>query len=140
MSLKIRKFIEKVLFENVKKDWIELSTVSAKEAKAIETKLGFNVEGFVRIIDDSAVKHIINTHGNAVVEAKIGQLAVTVSDFELIPKIVAEYDNITKGVNGRKQEVIIYSKKMGNKYFYVEEIRTGRKKLAMNTFYIKKAS
>ena len=67
------------------------------------------------------------------------KLALT-EDFLLrIPEIVTHYDALTTSKNRRGQDVILYSKTYDNGVtIYVEEVRSGRKELAMDTMYIHK--
>jgi hypothetical protein len=50
----------------------------------------------------------------------------------LIPFIIENYDFIGKG---KEDNTIVYKKIINQEYYYVEEIRTGRKKLALKTLY-----
>lgn len=56
-----------------------------------------------------------------------------------IPEIVTHYDALTTSKNRRGQDVILYSKTYDNGVtIYVEEVRSGRKELAIDTMYIHK--
>ena len=71
--------------------------------------------------DISAVKHSRKKHPN-----------MTETDFCLIPMIIAAADEITKG---KYPDTVVYRKTLEKEYYYVECTRTGRKRLAMKTFY-----
>ena len=73
------------------------------------------------MIDISAVKHSRKKHPN-----------MTETDFCLIPMIISAADEITKG---KYPDTVVYSKTLEKEYYYVECTRTGRKRLAMKTFY-----
>ena len=105
---------------------------------------GINVdENWVHSIDDAHIAHAMKQHGNEAVERSRGQIAITESDFEKIPDILRNYDNLDVSSNTNKQRnnVVIYNKKYpdGTTY-YVEEVRNGRKSLAFQTMYKKGSS
>ena len=83
--------------------------------------LGCDVTGFQRMVDISAVKHSRKKHPN-----------ITEADFCLIPMIIAAADEITQG---KYPDTVVYRKTLEKEYYYVECTRTGRKRLAMKTFY-----
>ena len=114
-----------------------INAIDAIEALVIETEININVENYKRIIDNFGVKHTFKKHGNAIKEASRGQLAIEIDDFDYIANIVAEPDDIIFGeVNDMSNALIKYMKNIDNiQYVYVEEIRTGRKELALQTFY-----
>jgi len=93
------------------------------------------------VVDIYAIRHAIAQHGSLQREATRGQIAVTIDDFSLIPKIIANPDAIRyEGINKQGNPVLIYEKTIGNKVFYLEEIRVRRKEVAMQTMYKRKAS
>lgn len=107
--------------------------------KINDDELKIDIIGYKKIIDTHSIKHILNRHGNAVSEAKCGQIAVEKEDFPLIP-IISCPDNI---ISIEKSKLglycIKYKKSINNTdYYYVEEIQTGRKQLACKTLYKRK--
>ena len=101
--------------------WVILGKPSPKEAMVLNALLGCDVSGFQRMIDISAIKHSRKKHPN-----------MTETDFCLIPMIIATADEITLG---KYPDTIVYRKVLDKEYYYVECTRTGRKRLAMKTFY-----
>lgn len=101
--------------------WVILGKPSPKEAMVLNALLGCDVSGFQRMIDISAIKHSRKKHPN-----------MTETDFCLIPMIIAIADEITLG---KYPDTIVYRKVLDKEYYYVECTRTGRKRLAMKTFY-----
>jgi len=93
---------------------------------------GFDLEGFNHVIDGSAMRHIINRHGDETVEASRGQLPITDSDFEKIPQVVNSYDATVFGTKTRgKRDQIGFIKRMEDgTILHIEEARTGKKELA----------
>jgi ribosomal protein L25 (general stress protein Ctc) len=105
-------------------------------------KTGVDLSGYTRSIDNYAVRHTIKQHGNPEKEAARGQLAVTLEDFGLIPEITSTPDHVFHGGQNRvKRDVTIYTKLIdGIGYWYVEEIRTGRKQAAADAMRKKKGA
>ena len=101
--------------------WVILGEPTPKEVKKLNALLGCDVTGFQRMIDISAVKHSRKKHPN-----------MTETDFCLIPMIIASADEITMG---KYPDTVVYRKTLEKEYYYVECTRTGRKRLAMKTFY-----
>lgn len=135
---KIRNFILKVITQDKPVHFINIGALSSHEISTIQTKTGFNLNGYERIIDYSSVRHILKFHGDAKLEAKRGQIAITVDDFEKIPKIVKPENISHSGKNRIGRDCIFYTTKLGTTFYCVEEIRTGKKNLALNTFYKRK--
>jgi len=100
--------------------FIDLYTITDIEAKKLGEVAGEDFRGYIRTLDAAGIKHALK-HTN-----------LSASDLLLIPFIVSEYDNIGYGT---KPNTIVYTKLIGDKYFYVEEIRVGRKKLVIKTLY-----
>lgn len=93
---------------------------------------GIDIEGHRHVIDGSAVRHVVSRHGDEKVERSRGQLAVTESDFEKIPAVLAAPDAVVFGTKTRgKRDQIGYIKRQDDgSTLYLEEIRTGKKELA----------
>jgi hypothetical protein len=118
----------------------EVSTVSTAHAQIIQSHTGIDIDRFKHILDEGAVRHTLKRHGNPAEDAKSGQIAITPADFTLIPIIISEFDSVRYGGKNKiGREVIVFQKTIGDAYFYVAEVRTGRKRLAMQTMYKRKA-
>ena len=89
----------------------------------------FNIDitGYFHFIDSDIVRHLIKRHG----KTSNDRNPITNQDFLLIPIIQKEFDH--RWTTRTKQGLfsITYVKKIVDTYYYVEEIRTGRKKLAL---------
>lgn len=121
---------------------IKLHDLYEHEIIFLETLLSVKLAGFKRTIDNYAIVHTHNKHGQESKEISRGQIAVLLSDYLLIPEIVREPKVISVGEKSNiGTELIIYEKEInGVRYFYVEEVRKKRKSLAMKTLYKRKAS
>lgn len=117
--LKLVREAEVTEWEN--NSWVFLGTPTKEEVVILNALLDCDVTGFQRMIDISAVKHTRKKHPN-----------MTETDFCLIPLIIATADEITLG---KYPDTVVYRKVLDKEYYYVEYTRTGRKRLAMKTFY-----
>jgi len=122
-------------------NWVELNRLAEAEVQVLEQKTGLNLAGYQRILDSASIRHTLKLHGNPLTEARRGQIAVSLDDFLYIPSIVNSFEELKYlGINRRGMETLLYRKQIGDVYFYVEEVRKGRKKLCLNTLYKKKAT
>lgn len=113
---------------------ILLRGVNDKVYNLIFKTLGIDISGYSHTLDSSAVKHALNRHKN-------DEVPLTIEHLSLIPDILKNADRIECGKkNNRKLNTIIYMKEYKNRVFYIEEIRSGRRQLAMNTMYFNKKS
>lgn len=135
----IRKLV-KAAIENKKinNKAVSLGVIKETQASLIKAKAEIDVKGYKRIIDISAIKHTLKKHGNPKTELHRGQIAVTEKDFEKIPLIVKSKNIIYSGKNKIGRDCLLYEAKIGNIFFYIEEIRTGKKQLALNTLFKRK--
>lgn len=117
----------------------EIGKPSKKVVDAVKQLTGLDIDGYTHVIDIFAIRHTIFKHGNAAKEAKRGQIAVTLDYIEKASKVVLSPDEIIDGgCNDIGRRVLIYQKRINNNVFYLEEIRTKKKELAMQTMYIKR--
>jgi len=123
-----KKILKLIEFSEIVKEgnnyFVDIDLLTNKEIKEIKKITGKDLTGYKRTLDISGIKHSIKKHPN-----------LSYSDFLLIPIIVKNYDFIGKG---KKDDIIVYKKEIGNEYFYIEQIRKGRKKLVIKTFYKRK--
>lgn len=93
---------------------------------------------YKHVIDNNAIRHAYTQHG-CLSEEMRGQIAITEKDIEQIPDILNSYEELFTHKNRRGQDVIVYSKSFTDGLsIYVEEVRVGRKELAMDTIYKRK--
>ena len=118
-----------------------LGKLPAKQSKLIEKITGYHLAGSERIIDTSAIRHTLRKHGSEIIETKHGQIAVSIDDFNKIPLILKEPDQIIyAGKNRLNQVVFLYQKKIGAVYYVAEAVRLSRtgNKLVFQTMYKRK--
>lgn len=139
MKNEIKELVEfAVNSKNTVNKKVEISVVNQTEANMLVIKTGFNLLGYKRIIDKSSINHAIKEHGNVKTEASRGQIAITEQDFELVPQIVKSKNVIYVGKSKLGKDCILYEAIINNTYYYVEEIRNGRKELCLKTLYKRK--
>ena len=69
------------------------------------------------------------------------RVPLLIKDYLLIPYIIRNRDKVeisTTKTKRHNMEVLVYEKLIGMNYYYVEEIRTGKKSLAFHTLYKRK--
>lgn len=112
---------------------VRIADVSAEQVALLQ-KEGVPVqEGFTHTTDMFAVRHTLNRHGGSDAENNRGQIALQDSDIATIPEVIATPDALVLGAKApRGQDVVGYLKRVpdGNT-LYMEEVRTGRRTLAM---------
>jgi phage-Barnase-EndoU-ColicinE5/D-RelE like nuclease3 len=135
----IKRLVDFALIDKTTENkFVSLGIVTPTQAALLKAKTGFSLEGYERIVDKSAINHVLKVHGNEKKEALKGQIAVVEKDFENLPEIIKSQNVIFSGKNKQGKNCLLYEAKIGNTYYYVEEIRTGRKHLAMQTLYKRK--
>ena len=93
-----------------------------------------DLKGYKHIIETSGIQHSEKRHGNKSED----RTPLSLQDYLLIPFIIRNRDEVTispsrTGTNN--QNVLLYKKKIGLQYVYVEEIRDGKhKSLAFKSF------
>jgi len=94
--------------------------------------LGLNIEGYKHVIDGSAVRHVINRHGNEEIEVSRGQLPVRDADLDRIPEVIDAPDRVILGTmtKGLKDQIGFVKRLDDGTTLCLEEVRRGRKQLA----------
>jgi len=119
----------------IKKDFCEVNEALVTDLASFGVVI---TTQYKHVMDNNAIRHVYNQHASEN-EILRGQIAITEKDIENIPEIVLHYDQLFTHKNRRGQDVIVYSKESADGMItYVEEIRVGRKELAMDTIYKRK--
>ena len=80
-------------------------------AGRILDETGFDLSGYSHVLDNYGVRHTLKKHGNETVEEKRGQIAVTLADFPIIPRITDDPDRVfADGKNKVGRDVIVFAK------------------------------
>ncbi|MDR2390739.1 MAG: hypothetical protein LBE84_03540, partial [Planctomycetota bacterium] len=116
----------------------DIGSVTAETAKRVKEKTGIDITGYTFVIDSSGIKHALDKHGVGK-ETEGDQQPITRDDFILIPEVLAHPEQIeSAGKNDMGNDLIRFSKNFNGMLYVVEERRTGRRKLALQTIYKKK--
>lgn len=112
--------------------------VDRAESDSIKSATGIDVAGYQHGIDESAVRHALNEHGDEAKEASKGQVAITKDDIAKIPEITRA-ENIdpagSRVGNGEDLSSVRYKKRYNGHVYVVEEARDGRNRLAFKTMW-----
>ena len=117
---------------------LQINRIDEIEAQSLEIKTGFKLLGYKRVIDKFGINHTLKQHGNVETEKLRGQIAITSEDFELVPQIAVSDNIILVSKNKFGNDIILYEAIIQDTFYYVEEVRKGRKELCMTTMYKRK--
>lgn len=105
----------------------------------VQRDAGLSIFGYLHIVDTDSIRHIIKNH-SSYREVLRGQLPIVRQNFLLLPEVFgrpAVVENGGKTKPGR--DTVRYSKTIGGvSYYYTEELRTKKNRLAAVTFYKRK--
>ena len=88
-------------------------------------------------IDIYAIKHIFKEHGDSKKEENRGQIAVQDNDIILLLEVLQEPDLVfNSGKNKLGKDTVTFVKMIDDKYVVVQEVREGRKTIALNSMRI----
>jgi len=110
--------------------YCDFLSINERKLIAIQKIIGEKIDLKYHTITSDEIRHSYNKHSK-------DECAVEWSDFALIPVIVSNPDNI-KYLGTAKQnanKLILFEKQIDNIYYVVEEVRKGREKLVVKTFY-----
>lgn len=121
---------------------INFGNVPNFQAQDINSKTGVRVNGAKKVLSNHGITHTFKRHGDDETEKKSNQKGITDLDFELIPNILSEPDNVIRGsLNSMKEQTLLFVKKV-NKYTYTVVVALKQKegvlRLHFNTMYAKK--
>ena len=116
--------------ENNEHVYCDYLPINNRKLLALQKIIGEKIELKHHTITSDEIRHAYNKHSK-------DYCALEWSDFGLIPLIVSSPDNI-KYLGTAKQnnnKLIVFEKQIENIYYVVEEVRKGREKLVLKTFY-----
>ena len=114
---------------------VEIATVSDWETSQAKEKAGIDISGYAHTVDMFAVRHAFKKHGDEKSEASRGQIAIADEDIASIESVVTNPDSLIFGIkNKRGQDQVFSVKRMADgTLLVVEEVRTGKKSLALES-------
>ncbi len=121
------------------KNCFSIGSIDPSFAKILSEKSNIDIsDEFSFEIDNYAVRHIFERHGNELKENSRGQKKIISYDFEILAQILlSPQDVFYAGINHRGLPSLLFIKTI-NKLNYVAafEVRKGRKRLSLNTLRI----
>ena len=102
------------------------------ELMALAAKQGIDLTGFKHVIETSGVQHSEKRHGTNSNDRQ----PLSIEDYLMVPFIIKERDSVTMSPqkdNSHRNHIIKYTKKIGDTFYYVEEIRKKNKSLAFKS-------
>ena len=96
----------------------------------LAAKHNIDLKGYKHVIETSGVQHSEKRHGNQSED----RTPLSLQDYLLIPYIIRNRDEVSfpqSRTSSREKNVILYKKKIGYQYAYVEEIRDGKKRASL---------
>lgn len=139
-----RRFAARALVGNPDdKPYLTLGLLTVADAAMVESLTKANVELFDYSLDTSSIRHVKDVHGDAKTEVMRGQRAVTPADYARLPELLNSPDSVLNAGVSRmaKRPLVKVMKRIdGVQYVALFEIRTGRKMLALETFYARGAA
>lgn len=124
---------------NNDKQVFEFGALTDDEVSRLFKLTGVALSGYRRVIDNFAVRHVFKNHGDEKKETQRGQIAVSPDDFNLISLILIQYDSFSIEKNRIGNFIFRYTLNTDKfRLVYAEEVRTGRRELAVQTLYKQK--
>ena len=133
-------FIRNALSNKQNIDRAYFGKVPETVVQRVKSDSGVDLTGFSVIMNGNDARHIMKDHGDVIMETARGQVAVTPDDIALIPRILAEPDNVylSSDKDGKGRSVIVFEKQIGNKYITMQGVSDGKHALETDTLYIRK--
>ena len=139
MSKEIKELVQfAISSKNAVNKKVSISTITVSEAKTLKAKTDLDLNGYTRIIDKFGINHTLKEHGNEKTERPRGLIPVTKEDFEFIPEIVKSENVIYSGKSKLGLDCLLYEAIIDEIYYYIEEVRKGKKELCIKTMYKRK--
>lgn len=112
---------------------VAVGPVSAEQAALLAAEGVAVSEATKHTADLYAVRHALNRHGDEATEKARGQLPISADDIARVPEVVGEPDAYAVGPKTKRGDDLVgYIKRMPDgTILYIEELRTGRNRLAM---------
>jgi hypothetical protein len=140
MEYPLLNFVDAALADKTNAKMIfEFYELDAGQVAVLLEQSGHGLEGYRRVLDSFAVRHIFKQHGNDKTESLRGQIGIVREDFLLIEKIVAYPEHFWIETNRIGHALLKYKLEFeGFRLVFAEEIRVGRRELAVQTLYKQK--
>lgn len=108
--------------------YAKMDPISEVDAAAYHQATGLDLNGYRHEITSHEVKHVLKQHGGDS-ERLRGQIPITREDFSLLPEITKPENIVGVEKGKRKQDIILYEKRVNGHILAVEEVLVGRQTL-----------
>lgn len=113
-----------------------LGKVKQDIANVIKSRLGINVDNYNISLSADSIRHAIKQHSNAEIENARGQVALTTEDFQNIPDIINNPDNIElSGKSKQGKDSIKFEKNIDGNNVVITYTSDKHKNLELQTMY-----
>ena len=102
------------------------------ELLELAAKHNIDLTGYKHVIETSGIQHSENRHGKQSKDRE----PLSLEDYLLVPYIIKERDMVEMSPQRdvrHRNRVLIYTKQIGDTYYYVEEVRMKNKSLAFKS-------
>ncbi|MDP4033635.1 MAG: phage minor head protein [Pseudorhodobacter sp.] len=153
VAIDLRRFVERVqgtrngapiIGPVLREPQRTLGLATTAQISRIEAVSGVNARGGVYdfVVDQDAVRHIMDRHANAAIEASRGQRALVAADFARLAQLVEMPDQV--GLADRVAghgPIIRFEKRFGSEMLVAFfDIRTRRRRLALVTMWVERSA
>lgn len=116
-----------------------VTPAAADKLGALFAKAGlpFDAAGFRHVVEYDTIRHIEEKHGARAGEDARGQRPVTAEEFARLPEVLRNPDDVQPGKSVKGvAATIVFEKKLDGRYYVVEQVRAGKRTLAVKTMYV----
>ena len=102
------------------------------ELLELAARHNIDLKGYKHVIETSGIQHAEKRHGNKSED----RIPLSLEDYLLVPYIIKERDKVEMSPQRdvrHRNRVLIYTKQIGDTYYYVEEVRMKNKSLAFKS-------
>ena len=112
-----------IIDENIDDELLELAA-----------KHNIDLKGYKHVIETSGIQHAEKRHGNRSED----RTPLSLEDYLLVPYIIKERDKVEMSPQRdvmHHNRILVYTKQIGDTYYYVEEVRKKNKSLAFKSLW-----
>ena len=112
-----------IIDENIDDELLELAA-----------RHGIDLTGYKHVIETTGIQHSEKRHGSKSED----RMPLSLQDYLLVPYIIKERDKVEMSPQRDvmyHNRILIYTKRIGDTYYYVEEIRMKNKSLAFKSLW-----
>lgn len=125
----VQEVVDAAKETSAKETWFDYAEVSTEEAQALKGSTGHDFSGYKHLLDSGTVRKVLRDHSG-------DPSPVTEADFVRLGEYLSNAKNRQLSrVPGKLDRLVHVTHDENGRLMLIEEIRTGRKKLALKTIY-----